>query len=173
MKLRVIGLIIYAVILSGAAYLATQMHPSVSYHTTRVSMLPNHLVQADDLQPGGAGQKSAPSAIVGRYARHFIPAGEKVSEESFAAMPSLKDVKAAWVVPVQRASISAGVDAGRTVRLCNASKLVGTTRARVVFCETGDAGTCLLVVDIAPQVLATKGTSVASLHAVAESKACP
>jgi hypothetical protein len=142
----------------------------------RAAMVPNHLVQAADIEAGHAKSKSAtPASIAGRYARRPIGAGERVSEESFTAMPSLNDVKSALLVSVSRPAILAGVDAGRTVRLCAAGKPLGTTRARAVLCETSNAATCLLVVDASPQLLQAKGivALIASLQAVAENLACP
>jgi hypothetical protein len=171
---RTIGLVIYAILLCVAAlFAALRQSNSTMYYTAHTSMLPNHLVQSDDLDRGRAMPKTAAAALVGRYARHFIPAGERVSEESFSSMPSLKDVKVALLVPVSRSAILAGIDAGRTVRLCAADKLVGPTRAQAVFCETSDAASCSLVVEISPQLSAALDARAVSLHAVPDNIACP
>jgi hypothetical protein len=173
---RAVALVVYALILCAAASVALLRQPdSTTYYTVRAAMAPNHLVQADDIETGHAKSKSTPAPIVGRYARRLIGADEKVSEESFAAMPSLRDLKSALLVSVSRPAILAGVDAGRTVRLCSAGKPLGTSRAQAVLCETGDAATCLLVVDVNQQLLQAKGIAarIASLQAVAENLACP
>lgn len=166
-------LLVYAVILGLAAIIAAVLQPGSRspYYTTRASMLPNHLVQAAELEAPKAGKVQPP--LVGRYARRFVDAGERVSEESFSALPSLRDVRLALLVPVLRSAITSGVDAGRSIRVCVANKPIGTTRAQAMFCETG-AVACRLLVDATPQLLSAIDVSrLDSLHAVAENVACP
>jgi hypothetical protein len=173
--IRALLMVVYAALIAGAATVAALRQPTTAYYTTRAAMPPDHLVQADDLQrPDRAADKTAASELAGRYARHSIPAGAKVSEESFASAPSLKDVKVALLVSVSRASLVAGVDAGKTVRLCAAEKPLGTTQAHAVFCQPSDAATCLLVIDIGSPILAALAADkrIASLRAVPENTAC-
>ena len=171
---RTVALIIYAVILGAAALLAAfNQKQSTTFYRTRAPMPANHLVQSDDVQLGKGTPRAAPVAVAGRYARHSIAADETVSQDSFAEMPSLKDVKVALLVPVSRDAMAAGVDAGGTVRLCAAKKLVGTSRARAVLCEAGDVATCLVVVDVVPELFVSKrAAGITSLRAVAEKAVC-
>ena len=171
---RAVGLIIYAFVLCVAALLAALgQSNSTMYYTTRAPMPPNHLVQANDFERGRGKSNPAASGLVGRYARRFIAAGERVSEESFTSLPSLKDVKVGMLVTMAHASVRVGIDPGKTVRLCAADKLVGSAHAQAVFCETSDAAVCSLVVDVSPQLFsAMDARAVTSLRAVPDNVAC-
>ena len=89
------ALIIYALLLIAAAVGAALVDwlgsdANASYTALR-TMPANHLVLADDLRAESRLFRSAPSQLplVGRYARHLIRLGERVSEESFDRTPSL------------------------------------------------------------------------------------
>jgi hypothetical protein len=175
MKPQTFGLVFFTVVLLVLAAIAwlLQSGPPASY-TATMAMPQNHMVQADDLRGSGRGATNL-SQLTGRYTRHHIRAGEKVSEESFDAMPSLTDVKVALWIPVPRTAIvSRGIDAGKTARLCAADKAIGTARAHAVFCLTGEASTCSLVIDVDSKMLAAipGAAGAVSLHAVPESTAC-
>jgi hypothetical protein len=177
MKPQTFGLSLFTVVLLILAAIAwlLQSGPPASY-TAIIAMPQNHLVQADDLRGSGRAMLTSNlSQLIGRYARHHIRAGEKVSEESFDAMPSLTDVKVALWVPVPRTAIvSRAIDAGKTARLCAADKSIGTARTHAVFCLTSEAPTCSLVIDVDSKMLAAipAATGVASLHAIPENTAC-
>jgi hypothetical protein len=173
------ALIIYALLLIvaavGAGFVDWWGSDANASYTALRTMPANHLVLADDLRAESGLFRSAPSQLplVGRYARHLIGLGERVSEESFDRTPSL-DTGAMLSVSVARAAITGHrIDAGEMVKLCAGSVPLDTRRAQAAFCPPASNTACALLIAVDPRMLSNASHAKSFvLHAVHERDAC-